>query len=65
MRLRNAPTALPRNKVLASSAGVLLANVIFSILEQKGIAANGEVKTAVTTLLVFTAGYLIPDRAYS
>lgn len=65
--LVNQPTLAPTRKVVASTAGVAIANIVLVIVERifPGVftGIETEVHTLITTLVVFVSGYLVKDRA--
>jgi len=62
MRLQPATSALPKNKVIASTLGSAIATIALSALRSRGIEIDTEMQGAITMLLTFGLGYLVPDR---
>jgi hypothetical protein len=63
MPLQKAPNAIPKNKVVASTAAAAIASIALQILTANGFEVSPDLQTTVVTLLTFALGYLIPDRA--
>jgi hypothetical protein len=62
MRLENATSALPKNKVIASSLGAALATLAIAGLKSRGIELDEQVQAAIAVLFTFGLGYMVPDR---
>jgi len=62
MKLQNASSSLPKNKVIASSMGAAIATLLIAGLRTRGVELDDQVQAAVTVLITFGLGYLVPDR---
>jgi len=62
MKLQNASSSLPKNKVIASSMGAAIATLLIAGLRTRGVELDDQAQTAVTVLITFGLGYLVPDR---
>jgi hypothetical protein len=62
MEFQNAPNLLPKNKVLAASAGSIFSSIVFGVFRARGFELDPELEGSITILLTFLAGYFVPDR---
>lgn len=55
-------SALPVRKVTAAGLGGALSIVLVAVGRLFGVEVSGEEAAALTTVLAFVAGYLVPEK---
>ena len=56
------PSKLPNRKVGSAGLAGALSVLVIWILGESGIDISAEVAAALTTVLMFAVGYLVPER---